>query len=88
MLSDEQLNRIMALEVPEDPASFHFPAELWIRCLYDTLQCRCLAFEHPLYKSFRDRAPRVGRRVETPHGEGVGTGPAGSLDADRARDDG
>ena len=32
------------------------------------LRC-CLAFEHPLYKSFRDRAPRVGRRVETPHGQ-------------------
>jgi cell fate regulator YaaT (PSP1 superfamily) len=37
------------------------------------LRC-CLAFEHPLYKSFRDRAPRVGRRVETPHGQGVVTG--------------
>ena len=37
------------------------------------LRC-CLAFEHPLYKSFRDRAPRVGRRVATPHGEGVVTG--------------
>jgi len=34
------------------------------------LRC-CLAFEHPTYKSFRDRAPRVGRRVETPHGGGV-----------------
>jgi cell fate regulator YaaT (PSP1 superfamily) len=37
------------------------------------LRC-CLAFEHPVYKSFRDRAPRVGRRVATPHGEGVVTG--------------
>jgi cell fate regulator YaaT (PSP1 superfamily) len=37
------------------------------------LRC-CLAFEHPLYKSFRDRAPRVGRRVATPHGEGLVTG--------------
>jgi cell fate regulator YaaT (PSP1 superfamily) len=37
------------------------------------LRC-CLAFEHPLYKSFRDRAPRVGRRVETPRGAGVVTG--------------
>jgi cell fate regulator YaaT (PSP1 superfamily) len=37
------------------------------------LRC-CLAFEHPLYKSFRDRAPRVGRRVETPQGLGVVTG--------------
>lgn len=37
------------------------------------LRC-CLAFEHPLYRSFRDRAPRVGSRVTTPHGEGVVTG--------------
>jgi cell fate regulator YaaT (PSP1 superfamily) len=37
------------------------------------LRC-CLAFEHPTYKSFRDRAPRVGRRVETPRGIGVVTG--------------
>jgi cell fate regulator YaaT (PSP1 superfamily) len=37
------------------------------------LRC-CLAFEHPLYKSFRDRAPRVGRRVETPSGAGRVTG--------------
>ena len=37
------------------------------------LRC-CLAFEHPTYKSFRDRAPRVGRRVETPQGVGVVTG--------------
>jgi cell fate regulator YaaT (PSP1 superfamily) len=36
------------------------------------LRC-CLAFEHPTYKSFRDRAPRVGRPVETPHGRGVVT---------------
>jgi cell fate regulator YaaT (PSP1 superfamily) len=36
------------------------------------LRC-CLAFEHPTYKSFRDRAPRVGRRVETPEGAGVVT---------------
>jgi cell fate regulator YaaT (PSP1 superfamily) len=34
------------------------------------LRC-CLAFEHPTYKSFRDRAPRVGRRVETPQGVGL-----------------
>jgi cell fate regulator YaaT (PSP1 superfamily) len=37
------------------------------------LRC-CLAFEHPLYRSFRERAPRVGRRVETPRGVGVVTG--------------
>ena len=36
------------------------------------LRC-CLAFEHPTYKSFRDRAPRVGRRVETPQGQGLVT---------------
>ena len=36
------------------------------------LRC-CLAFEHPTYKSFRDRAPRVGRRVNTPQGGGVVT---------------
>ena len=34
------------------------------------LRC-CLAFEHPVYKSFRDRAPRVGSRVQTPQGTGV-----------------
>jgi cell fate regulator YaaT (PSP1 superfamily) len=37
------------------------------------LRC-CLAFEHPLYRSFRDRAPRVGRQVETPRGVGLVTG--------------
>ena len=37
------------------------------------LRC-CLAFEHPLYRSFRERAPRVGGRVETPNGPGVVTG--------------
>jgi cell fate regulator YaaT (PSP1 superfamily) len=36
------------------------------------LRC-CLAFEHPTYKSFRDRAPRMGRRVETSAGGGVVT---------------
>jgi cell fate regulator YaaT (PSP1 superfamily) len=36
------------------------------------LRC-CLAFEHPTYKSFRDRAPRVGRRVDTPQGVGLVT---------------
>ena len=34
------------------------------------LRC-CLAFEHPVYRSFRDRAPAVGRMVKTPHGRGV-----------------
>lgn len=37
------------------------------------LRC-CLAFEHPVYRSFRDRAPRVGSRVETPRGIGLVTG--------------
>jgi cell fate regulator YaaT (PSP1 superfamily) len=34
------------------------------------LRC-CLAFEHPVYRSFRDRAPAVGRMVSTPQGRGV-----------------
>jgi cell fate regulator YaaT (PSP1 superfamily) len=34
------------------------------------LRC-CLAFEHPVYRSFRDRAPAVGRTVQTPEGNGV-----------------
>jgi cell fate regulator YaaT (PSP1 superfamily) len=34
------------------------------------LRC-CLAFEHPVYKSFRDRAPAIGRTVDTPEGRGV-----------------
>jgi cell fate regulator YaaT (PSP1 superfamily) len=37
------------------------------------LRC-CLAYEHPVYRSFRDRAPRVGGRVETPRGAGLVTG--------------
>lgn len=36
------------------------------------LRC-CLAFDHPLYQSFRERAPRVGSTVETPRGTGVVT---------------
>jgi glycosyltransferase involved in cell wall biosynthesis len=43
MLSEEQLERVMALDLPEDPSNFHFPAELWVRCLYDTL----VAFHRP-----------------------------------------
>ncbi len=34
------------------------------------LRC-CLAFEHPLYRSFRERAPAVGQTVDTPEGRGV-----------------
>lgn len=34
------------------------------------LRC-CLAFEHPTYRAFRDRAPAVGRRVVTARGAGV-----------------
>jgi cell fate regulator YaaT (PSP1 superfamily) len=37
------------------------------------LRC-CLAYEHPVYRSFRDRAPRVGGQVETPRGAGLVTG--------------
>jgi glycosyltransferase involved in cell wall biosynthesis len=43
MLAPEQLERVMALEMPDAPADFHFPAELWVRCLYDTL----VAFHRP-----------------------------------------
>lgn len=43
MLSAEPLDRIMTLEIPESPSDFHLSAELWIRCLYDTL----VAFHRP-----------------------------------------
>jgi hypothetical protein len=58
MLSPEQLERIMALDIPADPADFHLSAELWVRCLYDTLVAfhvpgmdreRLLAALTPLY---------------------------------------
>ncbi len=57
MLAPEQLERVMTIE-PGDPADFHFPAELWVRCLYDTLvafnapgadQHKLLAALTPLY---------------------------------------
>jgi glycosyltransferase involved in cell wall biosynthesis len=43
MLSPEQLERVTSLEITEAPGDFHFSAELWIRCLYDTL----VAFHGP-----------------------------------------
>jgi hypothetical protein len=43
MLAPEQLERVMSLEIGSDPTAFHFPAELWIRCLYDAL----VAFHRP-----------------------------------------
>jgi glycosyltransferase involved in cell wall biosynthesis len=43
MLAPEQLDRVMSLELDADPSSFHFSAELWIRCLYDAL----VAFNRP-----------------------------------------
>jgi hypothetical protein len=43
MLTAEQLERVMTLDIPEVPSNFHFSAELWIRCLYDTL----VAFNRP-----------------------------------------
>jgi glycosyltransferase involved in cell wall biosynthesis len=58
MLSAEQLERVMGLEITDDPASFHFSAELWIRTLYDALVAyhrpetdreRLLAALTPLY---------------------------------------
>ena len=43
LLAPEQLERVMSLDLPPEPAAFHFPAELWIRCLYDAL----LAYHRP-----------------------------------------
>ena len=43
MLSAEQFERVMGLELEGDPSRFHFSAELWIRCLYDSL----VAFHRP-----------------------------------------
>lgn len=43
MLAAEQFERVMAMEIPEAPPDFHFPPELWIRCLYDTM----VAFHRP-----------------------------------------
>jgi glycosyltransferase involved in cell wall biosynthesis len=43
MLAPEQLERVMALDLDVSPSDFHFSAELWVRCLYDTL----VAFHHP-----------------------------------------
>ncbi|MDQ3691580.1 MAG: glycosyl transferase family 2 [Chloroflexota bacterium] len=43
MLTAEQLERVMGLSVDGDPSGFHFSADLWIRCLYDTL----VAFHRP-----------------------------------------
>src|SRR4051794_31491032 len=33
------------------------------------LMC-CLKYEHPLYTEFKEKAPKLGERVETPEGEG------------------
>jgi glycosyltransferase involved in cell wall biosynthesis len=58
LLAADQLERVMTLEVPSEPGAFHFPAELWIRCLYDALVAyhrpgvdreRLLAALTPLY---------------------------------------
>jgi glycosyltransferase involved in cell wall biosynthesis len=43
MLAPEQLERVMSLEIPPEPEQFHFPPELWVRCLYDTM----VAFHRP-----------------------------------------
>ena len=70
MLAPEQLERVMSLTWT-DAASFHFPAELWIRCLYDALvsfhrpgmdQDRLLASLTPLY--FARTASFIGETVE------------------------
>ncbi len=36
MLAPEQLERVMSLDC-SDTHDFHFPSELWVRCLYDAL---------------------------------------------------
>jgi hypothetical protein len=41
-LAGEQLERVLALPT-DDPATFAFPSELWIRCLFDAL----LAYHRP-----------------------------------------
>ena len=70
MLAPEQLERVMSLTWT-DAASFHFPAELWIRCLYDALvsfhrpgvdKDRLLASLTPLY--FARTASFIGETVE------------------------
>ena len=33
----------MSLEATDNPATFHFPSELWVRCLYDAL----VAYQRP-----------------------------------------
>ena len=43
LLSPEQFERVMALEIPPTPSDFRFTAELWVRCLYDAL----VAFHRP-----------------------------------------
>jgi glycosyltransferase involved in cell wall biosynthesis len=37
MLSEEQLERVMSLDLDGGPAGFRFSADLWVRCLYDAL---------------------------------------------------
>ncbi|MGE5290207.1 MAG: stage 0 sporulation family protein [Micromonosporaceae bacterium] len=37
------------------------------------LMC-CLKYEHPLYSEFRERAPRLGAEVDSPHGRGTVVG--------------
>jgi glycosyltransferase involved in cell wall biosynthesis len=70
MLGPEQFERVMGLEWT-DPANFHFPAELWIRCLYDALvgfhrpgadRERLLAALTPLY--FGRTAGFIGETLE------------------------
>ncbi len=43
MLAPEQLDRLDALEISGQAPDFLFPAELWVRCLYDTL----VAYQRP-----------------------------------------
>jgi glucosylglycerate synthase len=58
MLASEQLERLDDVDCSVAPRDFHFPSELWVRCLYDTLVAyhrpgmardRILAALTPLY---------------------------------------
>ena len=79
MLSDEQLERVMDIDTDE-PAEFHFPAELWIRCLYDTLVAynvpgadrqKILAALTPLYFARTGGFITETREMTTPQAERV-----------------
>ena len=66
---DEVMRQLLAAWLVVDPQDLPMnPGRITGLC--GRLRC-CLAFEHPLYRSFRDRAPAVGRTVATPNGRGI-----------------